>query len=126
MKNGYSNRVLTLGSDTLNVLQAERAKLAEFTPLVFPSQNLGYANYGNLGRALDTWGAKAGCKRIRPHDLRHTYASMRIAQGVDPVTLSRELGHHSPAFTMNRYAHLFDRYRPKEVPTLRQLAGSQA
>ena len=123
LKSGYANRVLTLGADTIEVLEVQRAKLSEYTPLVFPSQNLTHAGYSNLRRALHDWGDKANCKRIRPHDLRHTYASMRIAQGTDPVTLSRELGHHSPAFTMNHYAHLFDRYRSKEAPTLKQLAG---
>lgn len=123
LKSSYSNRVLTLGPDTVDLLERQRAILSPYTPLAFPSQNLTHAGYSNLRRALHTWGDKAGCKRIRPHDLRHTYASMRIAQGTDPVTLSRELGHHSPAFTMNHYAHLFELHRPKAAPTLMQLAG---
>jgi len=40
------------------------------------------------------------------HTLRHTYASLQLAHGVNVVQLSRPLGHHSPAFTLEVYAHL--------------------
>ena len=42
------------------------------------------------------------------HALRHSYASIQIANRVNIVALSRTLGHHSPAFTLSRYAHLLD------------------
>jgi integrase len=41
------------------------------------------------------------------HALRHSHASALIAAGVDVVSVSRRLGHSSPAFTLNCYAHLF-------------------
>lgn len=59
------------------------------------------------------------------HDLRHTYASMRIAQSVDPVQLARELGHHSPAFTMKTYAHYFEQMQARKPLSLMELAGPQ-
>jgi integrase len=37
---------------------------------------------------------------------RHTFASIHISGRTDIVALSRALGHHSPAFTFSRYAHL--------------------
>ena len=40
------------------------------------------------------------------HTFRHTFASIHLSEGTDVVALSRALGHHSPAFTMSRYAHL--------------------
>lgn len=42
------------------------------------------------------------------HVLRHTFASILIAQGRDVVFVSRQLGHTSPGFTLRVYAHLFD------------------
>ena len=45
---------------------------------------------------------------IRFHDLRHTYASIMIAQGENVVYVSRQLGHSSPAITLGIYAHLID------------------
>jgi integrase len=41
------------------------------------------------------------------HSLRHTHASHLIASGLDVVTISRRLGHGSPAITLAVYAHLF-------------------
>jgi integrase len=40
------------------------------------------------------------------HALRHTYASLQLARGVNVVALSRALGHHSAAFTLATYVHL--------------------
>jgi integrase len=41
------------------------------------------------------------------HSLRHTHASTLIASGLDVLTISRRLGHGSPAITLNVYGHLF-------------------
>jgi integrase len=40
------------------------------------------------------------------HALRHYYASVLLAGGVDIRALSDYLGHHDPAFTLRIYAHL--------------------
>jgi integrase len=47
--------------------------------------------------------------RLRLHDLRHTFASLLIAQGTNVVFVSRQLGNASPNTTLGFYAHLFDR-----------------
>ena len=44
-----------------------------------------------------------------PYDMRHTYASRRIALGDDVVTVAHAMGHADPAMTLRRYAHLFAR-----------------
>ena len=49
---------------------------------------------------------KAGLKRIRFHDLRHTYASLKIDQGANVVYISEQLGHSNPTITLNVYSHL--------------------
>jgi integrase len=41
------------------------------------------------------------------HSLRHSHASALIAAGLDIVTVSRRLGHGSPAITLRVYAHTF-------------------
>jgi integrase len=46
--------------------------------------------------------------RLRFHDLRHTFASLLIAEGADVVFASRKLGHASVKTTLDVYAHLFD------------------
>lgn len=41
------------------------------------------------------------------HALRHTHASQLIDAGVDPLTISKRLGHTKPDITLRIYAHLF-------------------
>lgn len=53
---------------------------------------------------------KAVCKHcdvpyVTVHGLRHTYASLLIANGVDVRTAAAQLGHSSPSLTMNVYAN---------------------
>lgn len=51
--------------------------------------------------------AKAGMDtRVRFHDLRHTFATLAMQNGVDPKTLSGMLGHSSAAFTLDTYTHV--------------------
>ncbi len=45
-------------------------------------------------------------RRIRPHDLRHTYASLALQQGVPLLVVSRQLGHGSIGVTADVYGHL--------------------
>jgi Phage integrase family len=49
-----------------------------------------------------------GKPRLRFHDLRHTFASLLIAQNVNVAFVSRQLGHASVSTTLNVYTHLFD------------------
>ena len=55
-----------------------------------------------LAAAMEEIGAPA----LSFHALRHTYASMQFAYGVNVVALSRVLRHHSAAFTLATYTHL--------------------
>jgi integrase len=49
----------------------------------------------------------AGLRHVTQHSLRHTYASLLIAQGENPKYISEQLGHASIQITMDRYGHLF-------------------
>jgi integrase len=46
-------------------------------------------------------------ERFRIHDLRHTCASLLIAQAEYPKAIQEHLGHSSIQVTMDRYGHLF-------------------
>ena len=48
-----------------------------------------------------------GLPKVTFHSLRHCHASALIAAGLDVVTVSKRLGHASPALTLSVYSHLF-------------------
>ncbi|MFC2062196.1 tyrosine-type recombinase/integrase, partial [Elusimicrobiota bacterium] len=64
-------------------------------------------------KALDN----AGIKNFRFHDLRHTFASHLVMNGVEIMTISKFLGHKSIEMTM-RYAHLSPGYKAKAIEKL--------
>jgi integrase len=48
----------------------------------------------------------AGLPSVRLHDLRHTAASLLVAQGVPPRVVMEILEHSQIALTMNTYSHV--------------------
>ena len=48
----------------------------------------------------------AGLEGCRFHDLRHTFATVALQNGVDIKTLSGMLGHYSSGFTLDTYTHV--------------------
>ena len=48
----------------------------------------------------------AGLPQMRLHDLRHTAASLLLAQGQHPRVVMEVLGHSQIALTMNTYSHV--------------------
>jgi integrase len=75
--------------------------------LVFPNDAGKPIDHHNMVRRcfLPTLEA-AGLPRMRFHDIRHTYASLMIAQGENIKYIQSQLGHSSPTVTWNVYAHL--------------------
>jgi hypothetical protein len=61
----------------------------------------------NATRAFEKAVERAKLEGVTNHTLRHTFASMLIAQGRDPVFVADQLGHKDPAITLRTYAHLF-------------------
>ncbi len=61
---------------------------------------------------------KAEARKIRIHDLRHTYATLRISKGDNVADVSKQLGHHSVKFTMDIYYHWFPGKKKSEVDGL--------
>ncbi|RKX23600.1 MAG: hypothetical protein DRP47_12575, partial [Candidatus Zixiibacteriota bacterium] len=75
--------------------------------LIFPNEIGLPLNPENLIKrefhsALD----RAGLRRIRFHDLRHSYASILISQGENIKFIQSQLGHSSAKTTLDRYGHL--------------------
>ena len=107
------SRVLPMPAVVVDALRAHRARqLDELgsiplpTSLVFSGRDGSPLINSNVTKRFQTLLARAGLPRMRFHDLRHSCASLLIAQGVAPRTVMEILGHASIATTMNIYAHV--------------------
>jgi hypothetical protein len=49
---------------------------------------------------------KAGLRKFRFHDLRHTFGSLLIQAGVSPAYVQKQMGHKSIQVTIDVYGHL--------------------
>ena len=80
--------------------------------LVLPNLDGQPMSYSNLiTRGFHPARKRAGIRRIRFHDLRHTFASLMISNREDIVSVSRLMGHANASFTFNTYCHMLPRRR---------------
>ena len=68
----------------------------------------------------------AQCKQIRFHDLRHTFATIALGNGMDVKTLSAMLGHVSAATTLDIYTHITNPMRSEAAAKIDQKIGKAA
>jgi integrase len=61
---------------------------------------------GLIGRVLGELCEACGVKRISPHGLRHTCASLLLSAGVQPHVVQKRLGHSDISMTLGIYAHV--------------------
>jgi len=64
---------------------------------------------------------KAGLRRIRIHDLRHTYASLLIQAGESLPYVRDQLGDHIISVTVDIYGHLAPQGNKEAVDKLDDL-----
>lgn len=69
--------------------------------------------------------AESGVKRIRIHDLRHSYVSLLINMGFSALAIAEKVGHES-ADIIYRYAHLFPTKQAEMANTLNEIRGGWA
>ena len=107
-KTKTSVRTIILPTDIVDLL-AEYKKTVN-SKWLFPSpvKEDMPRNPSVVRKILDRTLEKAGCKHIRFHDLRHTFATTALANGMDIKTLSAIIGHNSAETTLNIYTHITD------------------
>ena len=110
--NGYAT-----GGDTITTLTAFRRGYSSFMTAVAETMH-GYTKRWRRGRP---W---KDCD-IRPHDLRHTYATLLYDAGVDIKAAQKWLGHTSPEFTMRLYTHLTETRKAKSSDRLSNFIESK-
>ena len=99
-KSGRS-RLVPLSHVVLPVVR-EWARDRDAAELLFPAPEGGYLRTSNWRRAV-RWDETG--KGRRPHDLRHTAATLWLTAGVDVKTVSAWLGHASTKLTLDTYGH---------------------
>ena len=102
-KNAY--RTISLGPDAIDILKQQREKQPG-SSYVFPGPTGGPIAPDSVLHMLHRVLDRAGLPEIRFHDLRHTFATLALQNGVDVKTVSGMLGHFSAGFTLDTYAHV--------------------
>jgi len=128
-----SDELLTTLGDLRKWRQEEGLKKGknEIPEWVFANEKGGFADMHNLkARYFKKVLRKAGIRDIRFHDLRHSYASLLLANG-EPVTyVSKQLGHANPKITFEIYAHWIpnesQRQAVNRLPSLGMIAAKEA
>ena len=97
----------------------KRSTPADGTALVFPNTAGGLwtdTNYRNWRRRRFNKAAKtAGLSPVpRPYALRHSFASLLLAEQMNPLEVAAQLG-HSPMMLLSTYAHVIEELRGKKA-----------
>ena len=101
-KNSYRN--ISISQDAVAMLEEMEAHRS--SDYVFPSSTGGPISPDSVNNMLHRVLKRAGLPSIRFHDLRHTFATLALQNGVDIKTVSGMLGHFSAGFTLDTYAHV--------------------
>lgn len=101
-KNSY--RTVSIGADAVGILMQQKEKTN--SEYVFPSPVGGPISPDSVLQMLHRVLKRAGLPKVRFHDLRHTFATLALQNGVDVKTVSGMLGHYSAGFTLDTYAHV--------------------
>ena len=99
---GRDRRTVPVSAPVLEILASLHRTVAN--PFVFPGKLTGKPLV-NVAKAWKRILARSGIAATRPHDLRHTAASLGIAGGASLELIGGVLGHRSSQ-TTKRYAHL--------------------
>jgi len=105
------NREIPLNREMISLLTS----LERESEYVFPNDN--GQPFGSVKTAFNAAVRRSGIQRCRFHDLRHTFASHSVMNGVDLTTVKELLGHKSLAMVL-RYAHLSAEHKRRAVESL--------
>jgi integrase len=95
--------------------------------LLFESSTRGPIHERNLvQRSFKPLIERASLPDIRLYDLRHTFATLALREGVPARLVSEQLGHASVAFTLDVYGHVLEETRSAAAEQLSQLLFSPA
>ena len=80
----------------------------------------------NVRRTLDAILRRCELPPMRFHDLRHTCASLLLAQGTDARTIMETLGHSQITLTLNTYSHVMPSLQRDAADRMQKMLGESA
>lgn len=132
-KTKKARRQVVLPRPTIAVLKAVRRQQAENKlrlgpeykdhDLVFCNPDGTPLDPGELSHRFANLAKKAGYPGLRLHDLRHTHATLLLAQGVHPKVVQERLGHENISTTLDIYSHVLPGLQEAAVRGLEQALG---
>jgi integrase len=133
-KTGHSRRSIRLPATALQALKAHKARQAEQRLTMGPAWEDNTLVFCNaLGRPIEPTNllhrsykrllARAELAPIRFHDLRHTYATLALRDGVPVKVVSETLGHASITLTLDTYSHVLPDMQDDAAARMERLLG---
>ena len=106
-------RMVILNQPVLAILKEWKREQAKWllsmglphTGFIFTQDDGEMLNPNAPTKYLSKFGKKYNFPGLHPHTLRHTMATVSIANGADIVSISKKLGHAAPSITLNIYSH---------------------
>jgi integrase len=115
-KTARGHRNVALDAATVAALRAHRIRQAserlELGPgfrdqgLVFCQPDGSPVHPKTLSYHFNERVRRLGLRRIRLHDLRHTYATLALQAGIHPKIVQERLGHANISVTLDTYSHV--------------------
>ena len=119
-KTDTSIRQISVSQQVIDLLVQEHEKHPD-NPVMFPSPVNGGMWYPDaINRLHQRILKSAGLEHIRLHDLRHTFATVALQNGVDIKTVSSMLGHFDAGFTLRTYTHVTTKMQEQAADTMGQ------
>ena len=120
-KTENSVRQISIPQEAVELLIQEHTKHPD-NPWLFPSSRTGAMFHPDSVATLHQRILKgAGLEHLRFDDLRHTFATLALQNGVDIKTVSAMLGHYDAGFTLRTYTHTTRQKQDEAAQTMGNL-----
>lgn len=135
-KSEAGERVISLPAGMMALLDAARKEHEEFAfffgdeinpqGIIVTGQDGQPLHHDTPSKQFRRFADRNGFEGVRFHDLRHTHASILLANNLDAVAVAARMGHESPETTLRNYAHALQRRDKESAAAMQQLLDRAA